>query len=334
MNQAEDLDLFDGDDSVLPNIPGSVPTREDPAPEPVAEGQFAPEPGPAPEPSGQPQNDHVPTGVMLDERRRRQAAEQEAQGLREQQAHITGRIQAWQEQQQQAIAIQQQAEAEPPPDRDEDPMGYLEDQLAQANQKIQGLENATQIGVARIQEQEAQAQLQAAQQSIVTESQTMQQKYAQQHPEYWDAFNHLATTRAQEYEMLGYSAEQVQGLVERDRGNLVGSCLKYDANGNAAGWSKNPAEVVMSLASARGFSAQRAPGELGTEPVMPASVPVPAASRAGYAAAGAQMARPGGAPANPGAPITAEALANMGDADFNRLMATNSEMVDVILGKT
>ncbi|GHS81486.1 hypothetical protein PAGU2196_23200 [Pseudomonas sp. PAGU 2196] len=117
---------------------------------------------------------HVPLGALQEERQRRQAAQAEAEQLRQQIAQFQAQQQAWQAQQQQLAA--QQAEAEIP--------AFVDDPEAHVNARLQQIEQAQQQEQARRQYEAGVQQVDYEVAQIGQHMQGVEAEFRAQHSDY------------------------------------------------------------------------------------------------------------------------------------------------------
>ena len=278
--------------------PASVPepVAADPAPEPAPTQEAAPEP-PQPQETAPEEHDRrVPLKALQEERAKRAEYERQVTEYQRQLAEY----QAW------ATQVQQQMmghnggpkmdETPAEPDPETDPIGALK----HARDQLRKMQEVT-------------AQQQYAQQLNAVAYQAATQ-YAQQVPDYRDAYSYAINSRARELEALGTPREAIPTILQREEMNLIDTAVR---NG------RNPAEAIYHFAKARGFQGKTAPAAAPVAPVAPAA-PNPALQQ--QKAAVAASASAGGAPAAKGELSVAE-IANLKgaafDAAWNKLFGGN-----------
>lgn len=264
------------------DAPASVtePVAADPAPiEPEAQ-DAALEPSQPQETAPEEHDRRVPLKALQEERQKRAEYERQLVEAQRQMAEMQGYFAAMQQQGQ----PQPQQEQFQEPDPETDPIGalkYARDQLRQM--------------------QEMTAQQQYAQQLNAVAYQAATQ-YAQQVPDYRDAYSYAIQSRAQELAALGTPQDAIPSILQREEMTLVDTAVR---NG------RNPAEAIYHFAKARGFQGKQA---------APAAQPVaqpsnPALQQAKQAVAASAAA--GGAPAAKGELSVAE-IANLKGAAFDQ----------------
>lgn len=170
----------------------------------------------------------IPLGELIEERRRRQAAEQRA----DQQAHeLTEMIKA--------VRSQNPAKAgETIPDPETDPLGYLSHMTAQNARETAEL-NAWR------QQQAQEAQRQAQMQQIGTWAQAQEQEFTKASPDYPQAVEFARAERDKELIALGYSdPQQRQQIAMMNAQEIIGNAIQQ---------GKNPAELLYNYAKAKGY---------------------------------------------------------------------------------
>ncbi len=121
---------------------------------------------------------------------------------------------------------------------DDNPAEYLKKQTETLNKQTEDLRS--------FQEQQAQhAQQQQAYQQFYSQVTAREQEFAAEHPDYFDAVQHLRNSRQEEYQAAGYTPEQVRFIVEQEA---------HDVAANALRNNQNPAESFYKLATLRGWT--------------------------------------------------------------------------------
>ena len=263
--------------------PASVPepVAADPAPVEPEPQDTALEPSQPQETAPEEHDRRVPLKALQEERQKRAEYERKLVEYERQMAEMQGYF----------AAMQQQQQGQPPqeqfqePDPETDPIGalkYARDQLRQM--------------------QEVTAQQQYAQQLNAVAYQAATQ-YAQQVPDYRDAYSYAIQSRAQELAALGTPQDAIPSILQREEMTLVDTAVR---NG------RNPAEAIYHFAKARGFQGKQAAAAAPVAPVAPTN---PALQQAKQAVAVSASA--GGAPASKGELSVAE-IANLKGAAFDQ----------------
>lgn len=292
----------------------------------------------------QAEQNRVPISAIQEERRKRQEIERRLNEREREWAAFQGRLQAYQEQQQAEAArraeMERQAQEQAMmPDRNEDPIGYQQYMLERQQREIENLRQAQQAAYndfVRQQQQSAQAQ---AIQDIGHQVQTLQTQFAMQQPDYPNAFAHLAQTRYNELALMGYNDQQIPQILEQERTMIVTGCLETDPQTGRPRFRDNPARVAYELAMARGWSSGQAP----VQSVQAISATNPNSTQMGMpynpnADRVQQMQQrvnqasrlPNRAPTE--APISMETLAKMDEREWNRMMESDPDLIDALMG--
>jgi hypothetical protein len=292
-------------------------------PEPQAQQPAQQPAAPSPEVASQEQPPQPPKMVRLEalheERERRKQLEKEITSAREQQRLLEERtnllLQRYNQQQQPQAPADHQAEPAIP-DLATDPVGHIVSTQRALSQRLEKFSGATQ----EQQEQIARhLQMQQAVQGLTQRAQALEQQFTVEHPDYGDAVRHLMSVRHKELETVGFRdpAERASILQQEGLG-LAARSLQFGGN---------PAEAIYELAKLRGYASRAAePPNSPAQPAVPgaASVPPPAAAaaeRLANIAAGQQHARSIGNASGTGpAPLTAQRLLEMPEAEFAKML--------------
>lgn len=273
------------------DAPASVtePVAADPAPTMPEAQDDAPVPSQPQETATEEHDRRVPLKALQEERQKRAEYERKLAEYERQMAEMQGYVAAMQ---QQGQPPQEQFQE---PDPETDPIGalkYAKEQLRQM--------------------QEMTAQQQYAQQLNAVAYQAATQ-YAQQVPDYREAYQYALQSRAQELAALGTPENAIGQILQREEMTLVDTAVR---NG------RNPAEAIYHFAKARGFQGKQA------APVAPMAPTNPALQQAKQAVAVSASA--GGAPASKGELSVAE-IANLKGAAFdqawNKLFGGNKSSI-------
>jgi hypothetical protein len=272
---------------------------------PVAEATPPPAPAPAPEPAAEVMVEAeklVPVGVVQEERRRRQEAEQRAREIEQRADRMWEQMQSWQAPQ---PTPQPAAPEEKEPDKDADLGAWLQwrtDKISRQQQEINE----------RIAKQENTERQVGLQQQIIANAQTHEQEFVSQNPDYYQALNHWRQVVASDLKMMypTLTAPQIRQRVVNAELELSVEAMKAKIN---------PAEQVYSWAKQRGY----------TPPTVAA--PAPKATPAERATAQLSLSNAVGAPARR---ITLDDIAKMSKDEyakqvpdketFKKLMLTGS----------
>jgi hypothetical protein len=303
---AEDQTLLDqmrSDDAGSPGAP--------PAPEPGNEGALEPgQPGSEPVKTEKPKQT-VPLATLLEEREERKRFERELAEERRARQTLDERTNLILQRMQQPAA-EKPAEAVVP-ELEKDPVGHLVGRLSAAERQAQ---QAAQQAAQNAQQQQQAWQAQQVQQAIVERAQGLEAEFQIEHEDYPAAVQFLMKKRGEELAVIGQEAAQRAASIKQE-----GFALAVHAMQN----NRNPAALLYELARMRGYA------PAATEP--PASPQVPAAGeRLQNLAAGQRQARSlsdtrGSGPA----PLTANALLQMSEQEFDKMINTPEGMA--LLGK-
>ncbi|WP_311274799.1 hypothetical protein [Methylobacterium sp. WCS2018Hpa-22] len=251
-------------------------------------------------------------GAFHQERERRKAVERERDEARLQYARMEERLKVLTEGARPAAAAQAAPEPETPPDPNEDIFGYAK----YLEKQIQDIRTGqTQMTEAQKAEREAQAQ-EAERGQVLNSYRGDVQRVMAAQPEFAQAYEHLFQGRIAELKVYGMSEADAVKAVRDDEFGLVQAAI-------AAGQS--PAERILQLAKVRGFAPK--PAEAAA---APAESPAEKAARISRGqAASKSLSVAGGAAAGE---LTLEMLANMSEAEFDRVSAQNPVRVRALMG--
>lgn len=244
----------------------------------------------------------VPLAELKRERQRRQDFErqlrdQEAryQRLQDRTERLLGRFEEVQRAKTQPQ--EQPKKDEPPePDRNSDPLGWMQYKIEQFERM--NMTRAEQEAKMR-QQYEAEQQNQQVFQKFYDTLQTVEDGFRETHQDYDAAVNHLAATRDHELAMYGYTPQQRQQIITQE-------FVQTSAQLMQAG--RNPAEIFYNAARQKGYDAKQA----SPAPQQPKKTVKELAQTRKRTAAPS-----GGGPAEREV-VTAEALTDMSDEDFDR----------------
>jgi hypothetical protein len=271
----------------------AAPEAEAPALEPVSE-ELNPDGGlpPAEVESEQPAPEAPPEGldkrseaIWREERTRRKELQAQVEKMNERWAQMVERMQQGQPQAPQPAAAA--PEAPEIPDFDDDPIGHLRVKNELLEKQLQDV-NAERA--ARNQQAQQVQQFQQLQSGV----DQMETSFAQTHTDYHDAVGFLYENVGKMAAAMGYNPQQVQQVLSQTAMNLSVSALQR---------GKNPAEAAYEAARHLGWDGQQQVAGSTTKPRVPTSL---------SSVAGKRVA--GGTP-------TLDAIANMDDAEFDKLWA-------------
>ena len=255
-------------------------------------------------------------GAFHQERERRKAVEKERDEFRVTLARMEERLRMVTEAgaAQPAAAAQAAPEPETPPDPNEDIFGYAK----YLEKQIQDI-RAGQTQLTDAQRTEAAERAAATQRNeVLTAYQGDVRRVMTTQPEFADAYNHLLTSRMQELVLVGVPEAEALQAVRREEFEIAQDAIRL---------GQSPAERMMKIARIRGYAPKPAAP---VAPATPAETPAEKAARisAGLAAS-KSLSAAGGAPAGE---LTMEMLANMSEAEFERVSAANPARVRAIMG--
>lgn len=261
--EAEQKYFESGGESELP-VEEAAPVEvvEEVAEEPVYEAE-----SPVEDSSGT-----VPHAALHQERERRKEVQQQLEALKaqsQQSSVLEARLN-----QLEALAKEPEVEL---PSYDEDPAENL-------NARLMAQENA----MAQSQQSEQQ---QRAEQEFMGNYRSQAQQFATNQKDFGEAYNYAQSKRVEVYKVLGYTDQEVAGMVNQDERAFVYKAMQDGVN---------PAERIYALAKSQGYSAEAQPaGESSIETIERGQ-------------AQKSLGSNGGAPKR----TTLESLASMSDDDF------------------
>jgi hypothetical protein len=316
------VDELDDEDRAMMGGGEEAPAEETPAPEPVAEAPAA-EAAPAEAaPAGEEEDNdgeevtEVNGGRFIRHgafhRQRKIAQELKAANAElnnriaqeaAERARINERLAILMEATQPQAQPQQHGEQPQVPNPEEDPfayMRYLESRLNELGQTTEQVVGRTQA------------------EDTYTNARTafMQDagRYAQQQPDFMDAYNHLMQSRNRELNMIGRTdPRERQQIIAQEELMIVTEAFRQ---------GRSPAELMYALAADRGY---RKAEEAAPVVQAPAAAPKTAVEQV-KAVVAAQAASKSLSSASGGGstPVTAESLASMPEAEFEKLYASMS----------
>ena len=235
----------------------------------------------------------VPHQALKEERIRRQELQEELRKQREQQARLEERTRLILEHLQKTA--QPQEEAPQPPSPEEDPLAYIQ----HLGNEVQELRQMTEQERAALQQQQQLAQ-------VIQQGDALAAQYRNEvGPEIYDkAFEHVVSTRRAELK----AHLQDEAMVEQA---LQNELIQGMIGAMQAG--RNPGELLMEIAKARGFSHETA------EKKAVAKSKAEMIERGQAQSKGLSNAQSTGE-----GPITAKDIANMSQEEFNAYLAKNN----------
>lgn len=210
-----------------------------------------------------------------------------------------------------------------PPDPETDIFAYSRwqaDQIKAANERIEALAK-------KMEESTGQVQAKMTEQSMVSAYKEDASRFAAEKPDFGKAYSHLIVQRHAALAMMGFAdAEERNKIINSEERELVERAYTQ---------GKRPAEFIYNYASTMGYRAAApdptqttpapvaaAPGSGGDTPAAPAGAVISEAEKLLNAQrAQAASATLSGTGAASGEGLTAEALANMSEAQFEQIAA-------------
>ena len=249
----------------------------------------------------------VPLPALHEERKKRQELQERLRQMELDRAKVEERLRMLFEAQQKA---QQQEQVEEKPDPEVDPIEYVKS----LGNEVQQLRQMT----------EAERQMQQQQQQLaqmVNYGNQLAASYREQvGPDVYDkAFQHVAEARASELKALGYDERQIPSILQQElQAGMIEAIQRQ----------RNPGEVLMEIARARGFNpdALKQQSEEASDKTADKLYKV-AEGQKKLKGLGKSGKRTSGAP-------SAEELANMSDDEFQKLVESmNEDGIDELLKK-
>lgn len=232
----------------------------------------------------------VPHAALHKERERRKSVETDYHAMREQMARAQERLAVLNEVISASEAPAQAPKSNEPPDPEQDIFAYVKWQN----------EQLTELRQAKQQETE-QAKARQMTQQVENLYRQDAMRFAQQTPDFSDAYQYVAQSYASELKALGYSDPQIHQRMIQEEGQLVVEALQRQLS---------PAQVIYERAKARGYTKKEAApaaaapqqnGQQKLESIQKAQKTQTSLSGAGGSA---------------GEGLTVEALANMSEDEF------------------
>ncbi len=225
----------------------------------------------------------VDYGALAEERGKRKEAEERVRKAELLAARMEERFRAY---------TQPQQQPQRPPTPDEDIFGAV-NHLVQRQQRTEAEFN-------RVRQQQAAAQ---QQQKITEWATTTEVEFHKEHPDYYDAVNHLRAGREAELKNFGYNPAHIKQTIQQDEIALV-------VQAGRAG--KSPAELAYQIAKQRGYTAKSPPADDVNQKLD--------RIEAGQKASGT-LSNVGGAPG--GGDVTLKMLVDMPEEEFAAWTAKN-----------
>lgn len=264
-------------------------------------------------------------GALHAEREQHKATKAEMEKLREERARFDERLKVLNEAFMASEQPQKTAEPEKPdpePDLETDFIGHQK-WLSRQSVKLEQAIEAQKRENAELKEIIHGA---AAENDLITEANEDAMAFAEKTPDFFDAYGFLLEQRGAMLREMGYSPKEVNKQLRQEELGIVVRAKQIN---------KSPAEVMYGIARNFGY---RAPAQQQQQPQngQPQSQPAQgdAAAKvdqinAGQAAAKSLSGAGGRAPVG----LTAEALINMSQEEFNAVLRKNRSTVERIMGK-
>lgn len=268
---------------------------------------------------GKPKNkgQWVRHGALHAEREQRKALQAENARLAEERARFDERLRILQEAIREPEAPAVDADPEPDPEQD-----FIAHQKWVARQVKAERE-------ARLQSEHEYRTMtahQRAEADVIASAKNDAAQFAQAHPDFGDAYNHLLNSRAAMYQSMGYTNAEINRQMRAD---------EIAVYSRARDQGVSAAEMVYNLSKTVGYQRKAATAAEEGDNVNGANEPDFSASLAkierinrGQAAAKTLS----GAGGSPVAPLSAESIANMSNDDFNRFASRNPRELKRLLG--
>jgi hypothetical protein len=232
----------------------------------------------------------VPHAALHKERERRKAVESEYGNMREQMARAQERLAVLNEVISASEAPPAAARSNEPPDPEQDIFAAFKWQP----ERLKTLEAAREADTHKAQQRQMTEQVQTLYRQDAM-------RFAQQQPDFPDAYQYVANSYQAELKALGYNDQQIHGRMLQEEGQLVVEALQRQIS---------PAQVIYERAKARGYAKKDA-----------APAPAPQQSNTNklesIQKAQKQQASLSGAGGSPGEGLTIESLANMSEDEFS-----------------
>lgn len=122
----------------------------------------------------------------------------------------------------------------------EDPKGYVDQRQARLEAEIKALKASAEDG-------SKQAQQQLAQVQFFQSIQADESSFIREHPDYYDALNHVREARTEELESLGLEEDEIKSAINQEELNMAAVALQR---------GKSAAEIAYNRAKKLGFKAK------------------------------------------------------------------------------
>ena len=221
--------------------------------------------------------------------------------MRQEQARELAELRRWREVADERLAmLSKPPEYElPPPDFDEDPVAALNYKIDKLSGKFEGQEKQTQ-------EQIQQQKYDRQRANLLDTYQREAGRFAEQQPDFRDGYKYWLSAWRQELETMGYSEREIPNVLEQEEEKLVLRALEA---------GDNPAERVYRAAKLRGYKPSGNP-----------------AQKIDQLKKGQSAARTMSGGGKTGAPLTAQALAEMSPEEFDEMLTKHPEQFRRAMG--
>lgn len=173
-----------------------------------------------------------------------------------------------------------------PPQFEQDPLGNLKYGADTALNEVQSLKAWKE----KFEQEQQQARQFDSFRMAVNER---EQSFAKEHPDYWQAAEHVVKTQREQLELLGVPGDQINTILAQQLSGFAATALRS---------GKNPAEVTYELAKRQGFRAGQKQQDIAT------------------LAKGVEAAKSVPSGGKEDATLSLEALSQMSDEDFDKLV--------------
>lgn len=231
------------------------------------------------------QKQEVPLAALLEERREWKERYASLEKQLTTQAELNAKGQERLEKLAQAIAGKQ-ADSTAPPQFEHDPLGNLKYGTETALNTVQELKQWKE-------QQEAEQKQRVQFESFRSAVNSREQDFAKDHPDYWQAAEHVVKAQKEMLELYGVPPEQLNAALAQQISAIAANALRA---------GKNPAEVTYELAKRQGFRAGQKQPDIAT------------------LAKGVEAAKTVPSGKESFSEMSLEALAQMADEDFDKLV--------------
>ncbi|MDE3117312.1 MAG: hypothetical protein KGL26_17075 [Pseudomonadota bacterium] len=270
--------------------------------EPTTPAETEPEAGaetPQPEATADRRPQMVPHAALHEERERRKSVEAQLAEERKARQALDERTNLLLQRMGSPAPAAPQSGAPAIPDVEKDPVGHILGQIQQRDQVLQAV-------VQQLTQRQQVDQQAIAIQQVKDAATSAEREFRAQTQDYDAAVAYLIDSRSKEMELAGYDPVQRQTILAQEALNVAHRAIQQN---------RNPAQMIYDLAKLRGYQAKAQEADTAAQPDT--------AARLARVAQGQREGRNlGQARGNGPAPLTAQRLAEMSDAEFDRMMAT------------